>query len=61
MSFGCSGGLRVEPGTTTVITVVPGRPVVMVLALAYVEPLIWVDPETAWDLLPAEPGQTARG
>jgi GH15 family glucan-1,4-alpha-glucosidase len=51
MSLGCTGGLRVEPGTTTAITVEPGRPVVMVLALAYTEPLIWVDPETAWDLV----------
>ena len=51
MSLGCSGGLRVEPATTTAITVEPGCPVVLVLALAYTEPLIWVDPETAWDLL----------
>jgi GH15 family glucan-1,4-alpha-glucosidase len=54
MSLGCSGGLRVEPGTTTVITVEPGRPVVMVLALAYAEPLIWVYPETAWELVEAD-------
>ncbi|MFE4834004.1 glycoside hydrolase family 15 protein [Arthrobacter sp. NPDC056691] len=51
MSLGCSGGLRVEPGTTAAITVEPGRPVLMVLALAHTEPLIWVDPETAWDLV----------
>ncbi|MDQ1057424.1 GH15 family glucan-1,4-alpha-glucosidase [Arthrobacter globiformis] len=54
MSLGCSGGMRVEPCTTTAITVEPGRPVVMVLALAYTEPLIWVDPETAWDLVEAD-------
>ncbi|SDL77469.1 Glucoamylase (glucan-1,4-alpha-glucosidase), GH15 family [Arthrobacter sp. ok362] len=54
MSLGCSGGLRVEPGTTTAVTVVPGRPVVMVLALAYTEPLVWVDPDTAWDLVEAD-------
>lgn len=40
MSLGCSGGLRVEPGTTAAVTVVPGRPVVLVLALAYAEPLV---------------------
>jgi GH15 family glucan-1,4-alpha-glucosidase len=57
MSLGCSGGMRVEPGTTTAITVEPGRPVVMVLALAYTEPLIWVDPETAWDLVEADEGR----
>lgn len=54
MSLGCSGGLRIIPGTTTAVTVVPGRPVVMVLALAYAEPLVWVDPETAWDLVEAD-------
>ncbi|MEC5193080.1 MULTISPECIES: glycoside hydrolase family 15 protein [unclassified Arthrobacter] len=54
MSLGCSGGLRVEPGTTTAVTVVPGHPVVLVLALAYAEPLVWVDPETAWDLVDAD-------
>ncbi|MFE4541609.1 glycoside hydrolase family 15 protein [Arthrobacter sp. NPDC056727] len=54
LSLGCSGGLRVEPGTTTAVTVEPGRPVVMVLALAYTEPLVWVDPETAWDLVEAD-------
>lgn len=54
MSLGCSGGIKVEPGTTTAITVSPGRPVVLVLALAYAEPLICVDPETAWDLVEAD-------
>ncbi|MFM9432479.1 glycoside hydrolase family 15 protein [Arthrobacter sp. MP_2.3] len=54
MSLGCSGGLRVEPGTTTAVTVVPGHPVVLVLALAYAEPLVWVDPGTAWDLVDAD-------
>lgn len=54
MSLGCSGGLRVEPGTTAAVTVVPGRPVVLVLALAYAEPLIWVDPDSAWELVGAD-------
>lgn len=54
MSLGCSGGLRVEPGTTAAVTVVPGHPVVLVLALAYAEPLVWVDPGTAWDLVDAD-------
>jgi GH15 family glucan-1,4-alpha-glucosidase len=54
MSLGCSGGFTLEPGTTTTITVTPGRPVVLVLALAYAEPLICVDPETAWDLVEAD-------
>ncbi|MFE5838820.1 glycoside hydrolase family 15 protein [Arthrobacter sp. NPDC056493] len=57
MSLGCSGGLRVEPGTTAAITVEPGRPVLMVLALAHTEPLIWVDPETAWDLVENDEGR----
>ncbi|WP_445155069.1 glycoside hydrolase family 15 protein [Arthrobacter sp. Hor0625] len=54
LSLGCSGGLRVEPGTTAEVTVVPGRPVVLVLALAYAEPLVWMDPETAWELVDAD-------
>jgi len=54
LSLGCSGGLRITPGTTTALTVVPGRPVVLVLAVAYAEPLIWVDPDTAWDLVEAD-------
>lgn len=54
LSLGCSGGLSVSPGTTTALTVVPGRPVVFVLAAAYAEPLIWVDPETAWGLVEAD-------
>lgn len=43
-----------NPGTTTALTVVPGRPVVFVLAVAYAEPLIWIDPESAWDLVQAD-------
>lgn len=54
LSLGCSGGLGITPGTTTALTVVPGRPVVLVLAVAYAEPLIWVDPDTAWDLVEAD-------
>lgn len=54
LSLGCSGGLGITPGTTTALTVVPGRPVVLVLAVAWAEPLIWVDPDTAWDLVEAD-------
>ncbi|MFJ5699030.1 glycoside hydrolase family 15 protein [Arthrobacter sp. NPDC093139] len=54
LSLGCSGGLRTTPGTTAAITVMPGRPVVLVLAVAYAEPLIWVDPESAWELVEAD-------
>jgi len=38
----------VEPGRTTVVTVEPRRPLTLVLATAHREPLVHVDPETAW-------------
>ncbi|MGV9213936.1 glycoside hydrolase family 15 protein [Micromonospora sp. RB23] len=42
---------RVEPGRPTPVTVRPGRPVTLVLAVAYREPVIHVEPTAAWDLL----------
>ncbi|MGW5669673.1 glycoside hydrolase family 15 protein [Micromonospora sp. NPDC003776] len=43
--------LAIEPGLATPFTVRPGRPVVLVLAVAHREPLIHVEPAAAWDLL----------
>ncbi|MFG1883272.1 glycoside hydrolase family 15 protein [Micromonospora sp. NPDC049102] len=43
--------LRIEPGRPTPVTVRPGRPVTLVLAVAYREPVIHVEPTAAWDLL----------
>jgi GH15 family glucan-1,4-alpha-glucosidase len=54
LSLGCSPELELEPGGQTFLTVSPGRPVTLVLALAYGEPLIHLDPATAWDLVKAD-------
>ncbi|SLK02134.1 glycoside hydrolase family 15 protein [Arthrobacter sp. P2b] len=51
LSLGCSTEFPLECGTQQTLTVHPGRPVTLVLALAYGEPLIHLDPSAAWDLL----------
>jgi Glycosyl hydrolases family 15 len=51
VSLSCSPPLGVEPGRPAVISVTPDRPVTFVLAVAHREPLVHVDPETAWDFL----------
>jgi GH15 family glucan-1,4-alpha-glucosidase len=43
--------LAVEPGRATPVTVVPGRPLTLVLSVADREPLVHVEPAAAWDLL----------
>jgi GH15 family glucan-1,4-alpha-glucosidase len=57
MSLGCSPELELEPGRPSFLTVHPGQPVTLVLALAYGEPLIHLDPESAWDLVEADEGR----
>ncbi|MEO8283437.1 MAG: glycoside hydrolase family 15 protein [Pseudarthrobacter sp.] len=54
ISLSCSPELELEPGRQFFLTVRPGQPVTLVLALAYGEPLIHVDPESAWDLVEAD-------
>ncbi|MFF0369947.1 glycoside hydrolase family 15 protein [Micromonospora sp. NPDC005087] len=51
VSLGSTPGLTIEPGRPTRIRVTPGRPVTLVLAVAHREPLIHVEPASAWDLL----------
>jgi GH15 family glucan-1,4-alpha-glucosidase len=51
VSLACAPELTVEPGRSTPVTVVPGRPIILVLAVADREPLIHVDPAAAWDLV----------
>jgi GH15 family glucan-1,4-alpha-glucosidase len=51
VSLGSAPDLAVEPGRPTAITVTPDRPVTLVLAMAHREPLVDVDPATAWDLV----------
>lgn len=50
-SLGCSADFPLECGHEQRLTVDPGRPVTLVLALAYGEPLIHLDPTAAWDLV----------
>jgi GH15 family glucan-1,4-alpha-glucosidase len=54
LSLGCHPQLDLEPGRPASITVAPGRPVTLVLAVANGEPLVHVDPATAWDLIDAD-------
>ncbi|GGM53484.1 glucoamylase [Micromonospora sonchi] len=51
VALGVAPRLTIEPGRPVPITVRPGCPVTLVLALAHHEPLIHVEPVAAWDLL----------
>jgi GH15 family glucan-1,4-alpha-glucosidase len=46
--------ITIEPGRKVSVTVVPGRPLTLALAIAHREPLIYVDPITAWSALAAD-------
>ena len=50
-SLATSPRLDVAPGRRLTFDITPGEPLTLVLALAYGEPLIHVDPATAWDLV----------
>ncbi len=54
LSLGADPPVEVEPGRPGTFTVVPGRPVTFVLAAAHGEPLVHVDPATAWGLVEAD-------
>ncbi len=54
VSLGGAPGGAITPATPTTITVAPGEPVTLVLSVAYREPLIHVEPATAWELLVAD-------
>ncbi|MCO1597486.1 glycoside hydrolase family 15 protein [Micromonospora sp. RHAY321] len=51
VSLDSTPDVTIEPGRPALISVRPDRPVTLVLAVAYREPLIRVDPARAWDLL----------
>ncbi|SCL29088.1 Glucoamylase (glucan-1,4-alpha-glucosidase), GH15 family [Micromonospora pallida] len=51
VSLGGAPGLPIEPGRAIPITVRPGDPVILVLAVAHREPVIHVEPAAAWELL----------
>lgn len=51
MSLSCDADAVVEVRRPTSLTITPGRPVTFVVTVAHLEPLIHVDPVTAWALL----------
>jgi len=51
VALSCDPAEAIEPGSTSTITVTPGRPVTLVLSVAHREPLIHVPPARAWELL----------
>ncbi|GIG91350.1 glycoside hydrolase family 15 protein [Plantactinospora endophytica] len=54
VSLHCAPGPTVEPGRRIPVSVLPGRPVTFVLAVAHREPLVAVAPDAAWALLRAD-------
>lgn len=44
----------IEAGRSTKVWVTPDQPLTLVLALAHREPLVYVDPDAAWDALEAD-------
>ncbi|NUS36480.1 MAG: glycoside hydrolase family 15 protein [Pseudarthrobacter sp.] len=54
LSLGSSEGCPLPHGDEQLLMVHPGHPVTLVLAIAYGEPLIHVDPEAAWELVRAD-------
>ena len=51
ISLACDADVAIGAGRSTSITVTPGRPVTLVMAVAHREPLIHVEPAAAWDLV----------
>ena len=43
--------MRIEPGLVHTLTITPGKPVTCVLSVADREPLVYLDPGTAWNAL----------
>ena len=54
LSLQCEPTLQLEPRTPVRAVVVPGRPLTLVLGIAYGEPLVYVDPAAAWELVAAD-------
>lgn len=54
LSLGSGPELSIEPGTPASFLVTPGHPVTLVLAVAYGEPLVHVEPDAAGELLAAD-------
>jgi GH15 family glucan-1,4-alpha-glucosidase len=54
VALGTNRLLAIEPGRALRTVVAPGRPLVLVLAIAHHEPFIHVDPDAAWAALEAD-------
>lgn len=57
LSLGSSEGCPLPDDGEHVLMVHPGNPVTLVLAVDYGEPLIHIDPETAWELVRGDEGR----
>jgi GH15 family glucan-1,4-alpha-glucosidase len=51
LSLACDPVAAIRPGMPTSVTVTPGRPLTLVLSVAYREPLVHVPPVAAWQFL----------
>jgi GH15 family glucan-1,4-alpha-glucosidase len=51
LAFLTDAATVVEPGVPTTVTIAPGRPFTTVTTVAAREPLVYVDPDTAWAAL----------
>ncbi|EMY36055.1 glycoside hydrolase 15-related protein [Arthrobacter crystallopoietes BAB-32] len=54
MSLTSDPEFAIEPSRPASFTVIPGKPVTLVLGILYGEPLVQVDPASAWDLVNAD-------
>jgi GH15 family glucan-1,4-alpha-glucosidase len=54
ISLGTDPEAFIRPGVPTSITVVPGHPLTVVMAVAHREPLVHVDPRAAWAAVSAD-------
>ncbi|MCU1430769.1 MAG: glycoside hydrolase 15-related protein [Actinomycetia bacterium] len=54
VSLGCEPRVEVEAGRAVRVTIAPDRPLTLVLAIAHREPLIYVEPDAAWDALESD-------
>jgi GH15 family glucan-1,4-alpha-glucosidase len=50
----CSSPVPLDPGRPTTVIIAPGRPLTIAVAFADREPLVYVDPDTAWAALVAD-------
>lgn len=54
IALATTSGTAVQPGRLHTVTITPGRPFTSVMSVADREPLVYLDPETAWQELHAD-------